>query len=252
MPTARQARTMARSTISTTSTTKTDQFNISAAKFSINHDPDPVGAHVDLIYGRTNDFINAAASNQQPPRPISSTTSSRHSSALKPLQGQGLRIGLRQIRLRPPALKCIRHDGSSTCDGLPYKGKPAAAVLVSSLGRNVLGTGGGRSAPAPGRFVSRCEKKVAIPVCLSVCLSVGRSAGGVLGCGDSSSHHVHEQAMHGGLITITDSAGDLGAVRWGISKCQHGELGRIIIIDVQVRVVRVVSEYHSSVFNVQC
>jgi len=42
---------------------KTDQFNISAAKFSLNHDPDPVGAHVDFIYGRTNDFINAAASN---------------------------------------------------------------------------------------------------------------------------------------------------------------------------------------------
>lgn len=42
---------------------KTDQFSVSAAKFSINHDPDPVGAHVDFIYGRTNDFINAAASN---------------------------------------------------------------------------------------------------------------------------------------------------------------------------------------------
>jgi hypothetical protein len=42
---------------------KTDQFNISAAKFSLNHDPDPVGAHVDFIYGRTNDFINQAASN---------------------------------------------------------------------------------------------------------------------------------------------------------------------------------------------
>ncbi len=42
---------------------KTDQFNISAAKFSLNHDPDPVGAHVDFIYGRTNNFINAAASN---------------------------------------------------------------------------------------------------------------------------------------------------------------------------------------------
>jgi hypothetical protein len=42
---------------------KTDQFNISAAKFSLNHDPDPIGAHVDFIYGRTNDFINAAPSN---------------------------------------------------------------------------------------------------------------------------------------------------------------------------------------------
>ena len=42
---------------------KTDQFNISAAKFSLNHDPDPIGAHVDFIYGRTNDFITAAPSN---------------------------------------------------------------------------------------------------------------------------------------------------------------------------------------------
>ena len=42
---------------------KTDQFSISAAKFSLNHDPDPVGAHVDFIYGRTNDFINAPVSN---------------------------------------------------------------------------------------------------------------------------------------------------------------------------------------------
>lgn len=42
---------------------KTDQFNLSAAKFSLNHDPDPVGAHVDFIYGRTNDLINAAATN---------------------------------------------------------------------------------------------------------------------------------------------------------------------------------------------
>jgi hypothetical protein len=42
---------------------KTDQFSISAAKFSLNHDPDPIGAHVDFIYGRTNNFINAAASN---------------------------------------------------------------------------------------------------------------------------------------------------------------------------------------------
>jgi len=42
---------------------KTDQFNLSAAKLTLNHDPDPVGAHVDFIYGRTNDLINAAATN---------------------------------------------------------------------------------------------------------------------------------------------------------------------------------------------
>jgi hypothetical protein len=38
---------------------KTDQFALSAAKFSLNHDPDPVGAHIDfLLYGRTNVLIN--------------------------------------------------------------------------------------------------------------------------------------------------------------------------------------------------
>ena len=42
---------------------KTDQFELSAAKLTLNHSPDPIGAHVDFIYGRTNDLINNAASN---------------------------------------------------------------------------------------------------------------------------------------------------------------------------------------------
>ncbi len=42
---------------------KTDQFNLRAAKLTLNHDPDPLGAHVDFIYGRTNDLINAAPTN---------------------------------------------------------------------------------------------------------------------------------------------------------------------------------------------
>ncbi len=42
---------------------KTDQFELSAAKLTLNHDPDPVGAHVDFIYGRSNSLINAAPSN---------------------------------------------------------------------------------------------------------------------------------------------------------------------------------------------
>ncbi|MGA2673150.1 MAG: porin [Terracidiphilus sp.] len=37
---------------------KTDQFNLSAAKLTLNHDPDPVGAHVDFLYGRTNTLVN--------------------------------------------------------------------------------------------------------------------------------------------------------------------------------------------------
>ena len=29
---------------------KTDQFNLSEARLTLNHDPDPVGAHLDLFY----------------------------------------------------------------------------------------------------------------------------------------------------------------------------------------------------------
>ena len=42
---------------------KTDQFNLSAAKLTLNHDPDPVGAHIDLFYGRTNTLVNAPSAN---------------------------------------------------------------------------------------------------------------------------------------------------------------------------------------------
>ena len=42
---------------------KTDQFSLSAAKLTLNHDPDPVGAHIDFVYGRTNNFINAPVGN---------------------------------------------------------------------------------------------------------------------------------------------------------------------------------------------
>ena len=37
---------------------KTDQFNLAAAKLTLNHDPDPVGVHADLIFGRTNVLIH--------------------------------------------------------------------------------------------------------------------------------------------------------------------------------------------------
>jgi hypothetical protein len=42
---------------------KTDQFELSSAKLTLNHAPDPVGADIDFIYGRTNDLINNSASN---------------------------------------------------------------------------------------------------------------------------------------------------------------------------------------------
>lgn len=38
---------------------KTDQFNLSAAKLTVNHDPDPVGVHVDLLWGRTNSLLHS-------------------------------------------------------------------------------------------------------------------------------------------------------------------------------------------------
>jgi hypothetical protein len=39
---------------------KTDQFNLSAAKLTVNHDPDPIGAHIDILFGRTNALIHSA------------------------------------------------------------------------------------------------------------------------------------------------------------------------------------------------
>lgn len=44
---------------------KTDQFNLNAAKLTLNHDPDPVGARVDLIFGRANDLINGSSNSGQ-------------------------------------------------------------------------------------------------------------------------------------------------------------------------------------------
>ncbi|MDR3724111.1 MAG: porin [Terracidiphilus sp.] len=41
---------------------KTDQFSLSAAKLTLNHDPDPVGVHVDFLYGRTNTLVNSSDS----------------------------------------------------------------------------------------------------------------------------------------------------------------------------------------------
>jgi hypothetical protein len=37
-----------------------DQFNLEAAKLTLNHDPDPVGAHLDIIFGRTNALIHSS------------------------------------------------------------------------------------------------------------------------------------------------------------------------------------------------
>jgi hypothetical protein len=39
---------------------KTDQFNLSAAKLTINHTADPIGVHVDLILGRSNVLMHSS------------------------------------------------------------------------------------------------------------------------------------------------------------------------------------------------
>ncbi|MGH9351449.1 MAG: outer membrane beta-barrel protein, partial [Terriglobia bacterium] len=39
---------------------KTDQFNLGGAALTLNHNPDPIGVHADLIFGRANDIIHAA------------------------------------------------------------------------------------------------------------------------------------------------------------------------------------------------
>lgn len=39
---------------------KTDQFNLSAADLTLNHTPDPIGIHIDLLFGRTNDLIHSS------------------------------------------------------------------------------------------------------------------------------------------------------------------------------------------------
>lgn len=35
-----------------------DQFSLEAAKLTLNHDPDPIGAHIDLLFGRTDTFLH--------------------------------------------------------------------------------------------------------------------------------------------------------------------------------------------------
>jgi hypothetical protein len=43
---------------------KTDQFNLNAAKLTLNHDADPVGAHIDLLFGRANKLVNGSSDDQ--------------------------------------------------------------------------------------------------------------------------------------------------------------------------------------------
>ncbi|MGA7157887.1 MAG: porin [Acidobacteriaceae bacterium] len=44
---------------------KTDQFNLAAADLTLNHDPAPVGVHIDLIAGRANTLIHSSFSDDK-------------------------------------------------------------------------------------------------------------------------------------------------------------------------------------------
>ena len=41
---------------------KTDQFSLAEARLTLNHDPDPVGARVDLLFGRAETIVNGPTS----------------------------------------------------------------------------------------------------------------------------------------------------------------------------------------------
>jgi hypothetical protein len=41
---------------------KTDQFSLNEGRLTFNHDPNPVGAHIDLLFGRANELMNGKAS----------------------------------------------------------------------------------------------------------------------------------------------------------------------------------------------
>lgn len=70
---------------------KTDQFNLSAAKLTLNHDPDPVGVHVDLLWGRTNALIHSASEQS-----TSNYLEQAYISA-KPTKGHGTEIDFGQF-----------------------------------------------------------------------------------------------------------------------------------------------------------
>jgi len=44
---------------------KTDQFSLAEARLTLNHDPDPVGAHIDLIFGRAETLVNESVTDNQ-------------------------------------------------------------------------------------------------------------------------------------------------------------------------------------------
>jgi hypothetical protein len=71
---------------------KTDQFNLEAAKLTLNHDPDPVGAHLDLIFGRTNTIIHCS-----PGCDTSANYIEQAYLSMKPPKGKGFELDFGQF-----------------------------------------------------------------------------------------------------------------------------------------------------------
>jgi len=75
---------------------KTDQFNLSQAMLILNHDPDPVGAHIDLFWGRTNALVNPATTSGNPPASNAADTNYVKQAflSLKPTKAKGFELDL--------------------------------------------------------------------------------------------------------------------------------------------------------------
>jgi hypothetical protein len=66
---------------------KADQFSLSAAKLTLNHDPDPIGAHIDLLFGRTETLVNGPSSSDNEGKYIEQAFLS-----VKPPKARGLEL----------------------------------------------------------------------------------------------------------------------------------------------------------------
>ena len=84
---------------------KTNQFNLSAAKLTINHDPDPVGAHIDFFYGRTNTIITSASTYA-----VSDTTESCNNNYCSGADNQLNYIEQAYLSVKPPKAKGFELD----------------------------------------------------------------------------------------------------------------------------------------------
>jgi hypothetical protein len=69
-----------------------DQFSLEAAKLTINHDADPIGAHVDLLFGRTNAFLHSPSTDAATANYIEQAYIS-----VKPPKGKGFELDAGQF-----------------------------------------------------------------------------------------------------------------------------------------------------------